>query len=177
MQATMANYNEFNSTMKEFVGNFLAAYPDNQDLRRAWGIIASLSESSPATPAQLFAENLKPHAESLRRGDLSMLDDHRTSPLSFFGMQSAWDAMHSNTKQACLAYIVRMAEYAGVFSAAPAQTNDGIDTTMVASIFNLARSATSGMSEGDARSLIEGRDSEKLGQLCLSIIDSLKPTG
>lgn len=169
----------FNSTMTEFIDRLSMAFPTMPEISQSAQLLISLASSSPDMPAALFAEHIRPFAKHVAVGDYSFLDTS-SSPLNALGLGRAWAVMHPETKTASLQYINKLVQYSGALGGGvvPVTPSDpmegqGMNPAMLTNLFNMARQATSGMSENDAKALVEGRDSKMLGDICFGIIDSL----
>jgi hypothetical protein len=177
------NFLIFNQTMHELVQKLLIAFPESNDIKNALSLLRTLEESSPQTPALLFSENIRPHLAALQNKNYEFMEGPQ-SPLHVLGLADSWYRMHESTKLAVMNYVIRLAELSvtDMTVSLPPQQQDPatilnsamqLDPKMVQNLFSIARNATMNMTEDDARSLLEGRDSRKLGDLCFGIIDSL----
>lgn len=164
----------FNVTMQEFCARLAEAFPSMPEIKHSQSLLASTIQLDPALPAKTFASQVAPFRHMIAAGDFSFLDGP-ASPLQAFGMQSAWECMHPVTRTAVAEYISKLAKYAGIMTPPTAMANPAsMDPAMINNLLSLARDATMKMSEEDAKDLLTaGRDPNKLGALCYSIIDSL----
>lgn len=132
---------------------------------------------------------MNPFKNMLRTGDYSFMDGH-ASPLHSLGLYGAWVRMHDITKSAVMEYVLNLASLSGMFddtlavqaqnqpnpepaAAGIAQDMHSFDPAMMTRLFNIARTATMSLTDEDARDLLEGRNSKRLGDMCFGIMDSL----
>lgn len=176
----------FNATLDEFCTRLLEAFPGSSEICRAREIMSSMMQVDVELPAKTFAIKMQPFARYIEQRDASFMDGP-DSPLHFLGIYSSWTRMHGVTRQAVMDYVSRMAILSGVqqpsqtptcvdVSTPPSQLEQMagmVDPALIANILDIARSATSSMTDADAKALLEGRNAQKLGDLCFSIIDSL----
>lgn len=171
---------EFNKTLDEFCLRLFEAFPDSCEIIRARELMLSMINIDNELPAKTFAQKMQPFALQIEQHDVSFMDGP-DSPLHFLGIYESWTRMHDVTKMAVMDYVVRMAELAGVRHVVVSDPKDQLtgllDPAVIANIFEIARKASSNMTDEDANALLEGRNSQKLGDLCFSIIDSLSSSG
>lgn len=177
----------FNETLQQLCSRLLEAFPESVELKNAQASITAVISVSPEIPSKRFAEDMAPFKASFISRDYSFMDGPH-SPVHFLGMYEAWICMHDVTKSAVMEYIVKLAGFSGMFDVCDQEcvTTRAVDNSrgmvppnplnpvMMTNLFNLARDATMHMSDVDAMELLDGRNSQKLGELCFSIIDSLK---
>lgn len=178
--------NAFNQCLDELTARLQEAFPDLVEIANARNMTRTVMETNPHLPMQMFCEHMRPHLDALQARDLYFLESAE-SPLHPLGLAAAWKRMHPVTREAVVGYLDKLVGFSGLLierqalsliaqasnGSQPTPNGTPINPAAISDIFQMAQAATNGLSEDDARALLEKRDSQKLGDLCFNILDMM----